>query len=145
MVRPYKDLDMTREERKEKVAAMRRQGYNCAQSVAFGFTDITGLDEETTARAVAGFGGGMGAQGEVCGVVSAFAFIAGFMGDSSPRGKAAVYRDVRELTQPFREKYGRILCRELKSKENPVPCDELIMQGVDILCDRLENEWTQKL
>lgn len=131
---------MTREERKALASDLRHRGYNCSQAVAMAFSDVTGLDSDTTAKAVAGFGGGVGGQGEVCGVVSAFAFVAGFMGDSSPKGKAAVYKSVRELTEPFRRLNGCILCRELKGKSNPTPCDTLIMQGIDILCDRIEAD-----
>ena len=73
---------------------------------------------------------------EVCGVVSAFAFVAGMLGDASPKGKAETYRTVREIAAPFKEANGCLLCRELKGKEHPAPCDELIMQGVGILHDR---------
>ena len=62
---------MNKEERLKKAESIRRQGYNCAQTVAMAFADLTGIDEETTARATAGFGGGIGGMQEVCGVVSA--------------------------------------------------------------------------
>ena len=43
-----------------KAAELFVGGYNCAQSVAVSFCDVTGLDEKTTARMVSAFGGGMG-------------------------------------------------------------------------------------
>lgn len=126
---------MTKEERLEKARAIRSKGYNCAQTVAMAFSDVTGMDEETTARATAGFGGGIGGLQEVCGVVSALAFAAGMLGDPSPNAKAGTYRKVRELVGCFKDTHGRILCRELKGGDNPVPCDELIMSGIGILHD----------
>ena len=43
-----------------KAAELFVGGYNCAQSGAVSFCDVTGLDEKTTARMVSAFGGGMG-------------------------------------------------------------------------------------
>lgn len=126
---------MTKEERKDIAMDLRRRGYNCSQSVVMAFRDLTGLDEETSANATTGFGGGVGGQGEVCGVVSAFAFVAGFAGEKGPEGKAAVYKDVRALTDAFRAKYGKILCRELKGSGCAVSCNDLICGGIDILHD----------
>ena len=37
-----------------KAAELFLSGYNCAQSVAVAFCDVTGLDEKTAARAVSG-------------------------------------------------------------------------------------------
>ncbi len=126
---------MTKDERVRKAMPFRQKGYNCAQAVGMAFTDLTGMDEETTAHAVGGFGGGVGAQGEVCGVVAAFAFLSGMIGDASPAGKSNVYKSVRDMSDRFRALNGCILCRELKGKETPTPCDELIRQGVEIASD----------
>lgn len=123
---------MTKEERTVRAMEARGKGYNCAQAVGLAFSDVTGLDDRTTARSLAGFGGGVGAQGEVCGVVSGFAFVAGMKGEGLPAEKGEVYRQVREMTEEFRREYGCILCRELKAKGNAVPCDELIRRGVEI-------------
>ena len=43
------------------------QGYGCAQSVLLAFSDLTGMDEQTSARLGSSFGGGMGRLREVCG------------------------------------------------------------------------------
>lgn len=126
---------MTKDERVMRAMASRRDGYNCAQSLGFAFSDVTGLEDSVTARALAGFGGGVGAQGEVCGVVSGMAFVAGMRGEGAPQEKGGVYRQVRDMTEMFRRKNGCILCRELKSRERAVPCDELIRQGVQIVDD----------
>ncbi len=124
---------MTVQERIDKVTRLRAKGYNCAQSVAMVFSDLTKTDEISTAHALAGFGGGVGAQGEVCGVVSAFAYVAGMINDPDPKKKDDTYRAVRELTAPFKDTYGCIVCRELKGNASLTPCDELIRQGVKII------------
>ena len=62
-----------------KAAELFVGGYNCAQSVAVSFCDVTGLDEKTTARMVSAFGGGMGRLREVCGAVSGMFFVLGLL------------------------------------------------------------------
>ena len=100
-----------------KAAELFVGGYNCAQSVAVAFCDVTGLDEKTTARMLAGFGGGMGRLREVCGAVSGMFFVLGYLyGYDSPEdheGKKRVYADVQALAGKFRESCGSIICREI--------------------------------
>ena len=58
------------EERALRAKEFFNKGYNCAQSVALAYADITSLDEEMVAKITASFGGGMGRMREVCGSVS---------------------------------------------------------------------------
>ena len=60
-----------------KAAELFLGGYNCAQSVAVAFCDVTGLEEKFAARMVSSFGGGMGRIREVCGAVSGMFFVLG--------------------------------------------------------------------
>ena len=46
-----------------KAAELFLQGYNCAQAVAVAFCDLTGLEQDYTAKLVSGFGGGFGGYG----------------------------------------------------------------------------------
>ena len=100
-----------------KAAELFLDGYNCAQSVAVAFRDVTGLDEKTTARAVSAFGGGMGRIREVCGAVSGMFFVLSFLyGYDTPGddvSKKRLYTDVQELAAKFREQCGSIVCREI--------------------------------
>ena len=104
-----------------KAAELFLGGYNCAQSVAVAFCDVTGMDEKETARMLSGFGGGMGRLREVCGAVSGMFFVLGVLygydtpGDDS--NKKRVYTDVQALAAQFREQCGSIICREIL--ENP--------------------------
>ena len=66
------------------------EGYNCAQAVACAFCDLTGLDQETTARLSSSFGGGMGRMREVCGTVSGALLVLGLLcGYSDPGDPSA--------------------------------------------------------
>ena len=100
-----------------KAAELFLSGYNCAQSVAVAFCDVTGLDEKTTARMMSAFGGGMGRLREVCGAVSGMFFVLSYLyGYDTPgddTGKMRTYADVQALAAKFRETCGSIVCREI--------------------------------
>lgn len=112
-----------------KAAELFLGGYNCAQSVAVAFCDVTGLEEKTAARMVSAFGGGMGRLREVCGAVSGMFFVLSFLyGYDSPgddESKKKLYTEVQELAAKFRETCGSIICREIlnnpPSDPNPSP------------------------
>ena len=100
-----------------KAAELFVGGYNCAQSVAVSFCDVTGLDEKTTARMVSAFGGGMGRLREVCGAVSGMFFVLsylyGYDTADDDVSKKRLYTDVQALAAQFREACGSIVCREI--------------------------------
>ena len=100
-----------------KAAELFLGGYNCAQSVAVAFCDVTGLEEKFTARMVSSFGGGMGRIREVCGAVSGMFFVLGLLyGYDTPgddESKKQLYTEVQELAAKFREQCGSIVCREI--------------------------------
>lgn len=100
-----------------KAAELFFGGYNCAQSVAVAFCDVTGLDEKKTARMVSAFGGGMGRLREVCGAVSGMFFVLSCLYGYDTAGddvsKMRLYTEVQELAGKFRERCGSIVCREI--------------------------------
>ena len=101
----------------EKAAELFLQGYNCAQAVAVAFCDVTGLDEEFTARTVSAFGGGMGRLREVCGAVGGMFFVLGnlygYEAQDDDGAKKQLYTRVQELAAKFKEQNGSIVCREI--------------------------------
>ena len=101
----------------EYAAQLFVNGYNCAQAVAVAFSDVTGLDEKTTAKMSSSFGGGMGRMREVCGAVSGMLMVAGLLyGYETPGddvSKKAHYTLVQMLSAQFREDAGSIVCREM--------------------------------
>lgn len=124
---------MTLNERIEIATGLRAQGLNCAQCVAMAFPDVHKLPNEIIAKLSIGFGGGVGGQGEVCGVVSGMAIIEGCRSNGNAQDKRIVYPRVSNLSEIFRSKQGSIICRELKGMTPAKPCNELILSGIEIL------------
>lgn len=120
--------------RKAKALELRRQGFNCAQSVLLVFDDITGLDEATAIRLSSGLGTGVGASKELCGVANAMAITQGFQMPATAEAKVSSMHRAGELLSKFKAITGdRLRCEDLKFKENPIPCNELILSGIELL------------
>lgn len=109
----------------EKAAELFVCGYNCAQSVAVAFCDLTGLNEDQASKMVSPFGGGFGRQREVCGAISGLCLVLGLLhGYSDPTddaAKTALYRDTQALCADFRAQFGSLLCRDLLSAAKTAP------------------------
>lgn len=116
-------------ERAERAKALFNEGYNCAQSVALAYADITPLDEQMVATITASFGGGLGRLREVCGAVSGMAFVASFISPcptaTDATAKKQNYALVQEFAEKFRQQNGNIVCRSLlgldRPKDDPTP------------------------
>lgn len=137
-----------------------REGYNCAQSVALAYADITALDGPTVATITASFGGGMGRLREVCGAVSGMAFLASFISPcpskDNTEAKKANYALVQEFAEAFRKQNGAIVCRTLlgldRPKDEPTPsartaeyykkrpCADLVYDAALIVGNYLQNK-----
>ena len=115
--------------RAEHAKKLFEEGYNCAQSVALAYADITELDSETLAKIAAPFGGGMGRLREVCGAVSGMSFLASFISPcptaDDADAKKANYALVQHFAEQFRQHNGNIVCRSLlgldRPKDEPTP------------------------
>lgn len=128
---------MTLQQRHDKACELHRLGYNCAQCVALAFTDVTGLDEATTARVAAGLGGGVGATGEICGALTGATIAEGLLHFNSPTDKPAINARVKDVCSQFAAlNGGMVRCRDLKGKEKK-PCMELIEEAITILHNSL--------
>ena len=92
-------------------------GYNCCQSVFTAYSDLFGLDRDTSLRLSCSFGAGMGRMREVCGTVSAMFMIAGLVcGNTDPADQAAKtenYETVRRMAAAFKAEHKTIICREI--------------------------------
>lgn len=133
-------MKISTEERQRKAAALRKQGYNCAQCVLMAFNDVTGLDDSLAARLASALGSGVGAHGEICGVANAMAIIEGTLHGPEASEKVPASKGARAVCQRFiDENEGRIRCRDLKSQPGVRPCDELIAQGIAIFNEHLEE------
>lgn len=113
----------------EKACKNFKDGYNCAQSVLLAFSDIVGMDKETSLKLSSSFGGGMGRLREVCGAVSSMFMVAGILkGYTTPNNdeiKKAHYALIQELAKEFESKCGSIICRDLlglpEGADSPTP------------------------
>jgi len=92
-------------------------GLNCAQAVFTAFSDVTGIDEETSKKLSSSFGGGMGRMREVCGACSGMFMAVGMLfGEGTEKDdklKAAHYKRIQDLAEQFKAEHGTIICREL--------------------------------
>ncbi len=139
--------------RGDKAKAFFTQGYNCSQSVLMAFSDITGLDEKTSAMLSSGFGGGMGRMREVCGAVSgmfmAASLVSGYNDPADLEGKKRTYQMIQTLAEKFKSQNKSIICRELLGLDKPEetyipeqrtpdyykkrPCGDLVKDAAEIL------------
>lgn len=146
-------------ERGDKAKELFKSGYNCSQAVLTAFSDITGLDEKTSAMLASGFGGGMGRMREVCGTVTGmfmvYGIVNGYCDPSAVNEKKAVYTAIQTLSDEFKKINGSIICRELLGLEKPEgtpvpekrtseyykkrPCSELVKIAAEILEEYLIN------
>ena len=116
--------------------AYHKQGYNCAQSVAGAFADLTGTAPEQLIRffssrssfgrprrpelmaAMGGFGGGVGgSHEELCGAVSGGVLVLSLLHphtDGEDRaGKVRLYAQAKEFRRRFQEVFGLTRCGDL--------------------------------
>lgn len=109
----------------ERAKALFLEGYNCSQAVLCAFTDLTGLDLETSARLASSFGGGLARLRQVCGTVSAAAMVLGMVRGYSdpkdPQAKRDHYALVRDFAARFQAAEGSIVCMELLARANVAP------------------------
>lgn len=133
-------MTKTLEERKKIALHLRHKGYNCAQCVILAFEDVTGLDNEIATKITSGLGSGVGATRELCGVINAMALTQGMLQSSDPAAKGISSKVAGNLARQFASlNKDRMRCADLKGKEGIRPCEELILQGVEILHNHFQN------
>jgi C_GCAxxG_C_C family probable redox protein len=95
------------------------KGFNCAQSVFYGYAEELHMDPDLALRIANGFGGGMGRKQEVCGAVSGGILVLGLLhGRGEHDGKEQgekTYSEVRDLIDSFVKEHGTVCCRDLLS------------------------------
>lgn len=125
-----------------------REGYNCAQSVAYA---CAGTDAPA-ARAAAAFGGGMGRMQKTCGAVTgAYIYLGlafGKDGIPAEEDKINLYAKVQQFNRLFIERNGTDQCSELLGEDLNTPegksrikekdlharvCEKCISDAIDIL------------
>ncbi|MCF8383337.1 MAG: C-GCAxxG-C-C family protein [Chlorobium sp.] len=104
------------------------EGYNCAQSVLFAFSDDLGIAGNTALKISSGFGGGIGRMQEVCGAVTCGIMVIGARygrGEGDDRSASVIiYAKTRELMCRFAERHGSCCCSTLLNG-----CELMIDEG----------------
>jgi C_GCAxxG_C_C family probable redox protein len=120
--------------RVESAVGCFQSGGNCAQAILSTYGQPYGLDESTALKLSAGFGGGMGRLGEVCGAVTgAFMVLGLHVGAASAgdaQGKERTYALVAEFARRFEARRGCLHCRQL------LGCDLNTPEGLQAAKDR---------
>ena len=143
---------------REKAREIFCQGYNCSQAVVAAFSDVTGLDFETSLKVSSSFGAGMGKMRSVCGAVTGMYIVAGLLwgpteGDNASKEKH--YTLIQQITQRFKDTYNTVVCAELlqnlKTDTSPKPdarteeyykvrpCARFVEQACDIIDNLIES------
>lgn len=113
------------------------KGFNCAQSVVLPFCEELGLDKQTMARAMEGFGGGMGGYELTCGALSGAVLVASLKVsqctlEEGPKTKLNTYAVCKQIVEDFRTACGSDCCPVIKGLETGkllATCDKCIMTG----------------
>ena len=108
----FKNMKSRSETAVEKMSS----GYNCSQSVLYAFSDLTGIDSNTSLKIACGFGSGMAKQ-DVCGAVTGGIMVIGAVhgrgeGDDISL-RDTTYNKVRAFTEKFKQEMGSCNCLTL--------------------------------
>ena len=91
--------------------------YNCAQSVLRAVLEKYDLFYEQATTSMAGIGGGVGLEGDVCGAVVGAIAALGVLNSQRysdvEKHKDATYISSIEFTRRFKKECGSIICNEL--------------------------------
>ncbi len=147
----------------DRAAALFQEGCCCSQAILTVFGVQFHLDAETAMRLAAGFGGGLGRLGGVCGAVSGAVMVLGLKfgnaAASDQEGKEAAYAHVREFARRFQTRHGSLICRDLLDCDISSPeglatakryglfstvCAPLVRNAAMMLDDMLNNAPAEK-
>ena len=102
----------------DQAIAHYKNGYNCAQSVLLALylhIDTNG-ENALIPKIAAGFGGGIGRCGSVCGALTGSIMAVGIKNASNEPGiekRAQTYAHAKALYKQFETEHGTVLCRDL--------------------------------
>ncbi len=116
------NTEMTPADVKQLAGQNFRDGYNCAEAILRAFDTALGLRlSDDALKMAAGFGGGIGHAGCVCGALAASVMVLGALRGrkSKDESRERMYRASGEFHARFSETFGGTCCRAL----NPHPFD----------------------
>ena len=109
--------------------------YNCAQAVLCTYTDLTGLDEETSRNLCNAFAAGMGCMEGTCGALVGAGMALGMI----TKNKVRAAKGMREMMEKFQKRNGATQCKLLKGAETGCVLRECPLCVSDA-CEFLEEQ-----
>ena len=98
-----------------------KNGYNCAQAVAFTYCDLLGMDKKTAFRAVEAYGLGISKKYATCGSVCAMIMLAGLKNSDAnlqaPASKFATFELGGKMMDKFAEWNSSYQCADLRGTD----------------------------
>jgi len=114
-------------------------------------SELVDAGETIDYHLAAGFGGGLGRNGHVCGAVAAATMIIGLEGRG--KEKKEIYKEVDDFLNDFKSRFGEVNCRgligvDLKSKEGIAylaaeghkKCAEFVRYAADKVGEMISKE-----
>lgn len=128
------------EQKIKQAMELHEKGFNCAQAVAMPFANEFGLQPALVARAMEGFGAGMGGRTQACGALSGVIFLAGLKNSDgnldAPASKQGTYKICADICKRFDKECGSTICKNIKCL-NKRSCSECIQFGVRLASELL--------
>jgi len=138
--------DRVRKEFIREAARMFGGGYHCSE-IMFSLATrawARAVDPDL-ARIASGFGGGIGEAGDLCGCVTGGVMAIGLLHGrtDAKAGNPPAYRLSREYHDRFQDVNGFLQCRDHTGgkfdRRSLRRCTQVVMRGLDILLDLLEE------
>ena len=108
-----------------------KEGYCCAQSVLFSYTDKLNISKDLALKMADGFGAGMARKQEACGAVSGAILVLNLLyGRGENDGEEQhefTYGKVKELIDKFEARFDTVNCRKLLDG-----CDLMTPEGQEL-------------
>ncbi|MEG6584886.1 C-GCAxxG-C-C family (seleno)protein [Dendrosporobacter sp. 1207_IL3150] len=129
-----------------------RDGYNCAEAILRAFNEnlALGLGDDAL-KMGAGFGGGMGHAGCVCGALAASIMVLGVLQGRAHKdqNREPAYRASEEFYCKFSEAFGGTCCRLLnlhpfETKEHLRNCLKITGNTADLLMQYIQENGLSK-
>ncbi len=104
-------------ERVEAAVGLFDEGFNCSQAVMGAYCEMFGVSRVDGLRVSAGFGGGIGCTGRVCGALTGACMVLGLkygaIDSADKEAKERTYKIVARACEMFGERAGSVECRDL--------------------------------
>ena len=128
------------ENRKKLAAEKKASGkYNCAQAVLCTYSDLTGLDEETSKNLCNSFAAGMGNMEGTCGALVGAGIVLGMV----TKDKIKSMKGMKTMMGKFLERNHATQCRILKGVETKQvlrECPLCVADACEFLEQLIDNE-----